>query len=401
MFENQNLSAETNGLIGSTIRDLMAKPYASRAAKLALSQQLLKIAGSFDSDADAKRQRDEEHMKLFNRALRNGTKLWNQRDLEQFNRFQIERRDMSDTAPSGAYPASTNGFFVPMAFEEMVWQMLAATDKLFDESFVTFLRSDNARPLSQPQLDNTSSAAVVRPQGQAITIAEPPIIGQLSFPTASSWTSNMWRISRSLLEDNAVDIPGLFAATSAVRFRRGIGKANVATLLNAATLGWEAIGSSTTDGTGGPETCGIDNLHSLLASVNAEYLASPKAAWLMNFSTYQSLLQVKDMQKRPVLVEQYDADGNPLLFGKRVAICPSMPSMSSTTSSPQLTRTPIAVGDLGRFLVRVAGGMRIVRADERFAEYFQIGFESFVRTDALLNVTTGSDSPIKYLTTAA
>jgi HK97 family phage major capsid protein len=112
-------------------------------------------------------------------------------------------------------------------------------------------------------------------------------------------------------------------------------------------------------------------------------------------------LAVKDRQSRPVIAEQYNAGGEPLLLGLPVAICPSMPSMSATTSSPQQSVTPIAVGDMGRLVVRVAGGMRIVRMDERWAELFQVGFESFVRADAGLMVTPGSDSPIKYLTTAA
>jgi HK97 family phage major capsid protein len=74
--------------------------------------------------------------------------------------------------------------------------------------------------------------------------------------------------------------------------------------------------------------------------------------------------------------------------------------MSSTISSPQVQLTPIAVGDLGRFVVRVAGPLRMIRLDERFAEYFQVGFEAFLRADGQLALTPGSDSPIKYMVTA-
>jgi len=394
-------ASESSGLIGQVVRDVMSKNYASQRSKVQVAQSLLKIAANFDDDADVRLQRQQEHMQLFERVvLRTQPAMMSDRDRDRLNAFGAERRDMQDTA-GGAYPGSTTAFEVPVLFEAKVWEMMKAVDPLFDEDVVTFLRSDKGGPMSIPALDDTSSAATVIAQSESVVQAEPVTIGQLSFAVTSTWSSGLWKISRSLLADSGIPIPDLFAQTAATRFRRGIGASFVDTLLDAASLGWVAQGSSSTDGIGLENTIGVDDLHELLASVNTEYLSSPKCKWLMNFSTYQALLRVKDRQARPVLRENYNAAGEPILLGKPVAICPSMPSMSSTISSPAVSVAPVIVGDLSRLICRVAGPMRLVRIDERFAEYFQTAFESFVRADAGLMVTEGSDAPIKYLTTAA
>jgi hypothetical protein len=78
--------------------------------------------------------------------------------------------------------------------------------------------------------------------------------------------------------------------SDATRFRRGIGKSLVTTLLNAATLGAVANGTSDTDGIGDGRTCGFGDLHALLESVDPEYLASPKARWLMSFKNLPNAL---------------------------------------------------------------------------------------------------------------
>jgi HK97 family phage major capsid protein len=378
----------------------MNRPYGSQRAKVSVSQSLLKIAEGFDSDASHKREKDREHMRIFDYALRHGVKLMSRDERARFDRFQAERRDMSDTG-GGAYPASANGFFTPALFDQQVWQMMRQTDRLFDPDVVSFVTTDKGGPLSVPMLDDTTSAASVLAQNQQTVQQEPPVLGQLSFGVTPTFQSGLWKVSRSLVEDNAVDIPGLFAATSATRFRRGIGTSLVTTLLNAATLGAVANGTSDTDGVGDGRGAGFGDLHALLQSVDTAYIVSPKCRWLMNFNTYTSLLKIKDRNSRPVIREQYNADGEPMLLGLPVAICPSMPSMSATTSSPQQSVAPIILGDLGRLMVRVVGAMRIAVLDERWAEFFQIGFESFVRADAGLMVTAGSDSPIKYLQTAA
>jgi HK97 family phage major capsid protein len=392
---------EIAGLIGSTVRDVMTKNHGSPRAKVEVSQRLLRIAEGFDSDSAHKQEREREHMRVFNRALRTGLKFMQGRDREAFEAFQQERRDMSDSL-GGAYPGSPASFFVPVAFEQHVWQMMKQVDRLFDPEIVTFLRTDKGGPMSVPMLDDTESAASVIQQGQSTVQQEPATLGQLSFGICPTWQSGMWKVSRSLMEDNAVNIPDLFASTSAKRFRRGIGKSLVTTLINAATLGRVAQGSASTDGQGSINTVGIDDLHALLSSLDPEYLASPKCRWVMNWSTYQALLQVKDLQKRPVLVEQYNADGEPVLLGRPVAICPSMASMSPTISSPQESVIPIALGDLSRFVVRVvSGSMRIIRLEERWAESFQLGFESYARVDSGVMVTGNASSPVQYLQTAA
>jgi len=227
-------------------------------------------------------------------------------------------------------------------------------------------------------------------------------LGQLSFGTTPTWRSGVCKVSMELDTDSGINLDGLFAKAFATRFQRGIGKSNVNTLLSAATLGATATGSATN--TGGVETgattCGTDDLHALLSSLNEEYLASPKCYWAMRFKTYQALMSIKDKQGRPCLVEQYNTAGEPILLGKPVAYCPSMPAIGTGNK-------PIALGDFSRFIVRLAGDLRVQRQSERWIEQGLFGFEGFLRADAGLQVTSlplasppYSDSPIKYLQNA-
>jgi HK97 family phage major capsid protein len=271
--------------------------------------------------------------------------------------------------------------------------MLKAIDRLFDEAVVTKIDTDAGGPAEIPNMDDTGSAASVVSQGQQDVEEDPRALGQLSFLTCPQWRSGIIKVSREFYKDSAIDLLPFFARSFAVRFARGIGAANVATMLSSATLGVIAAGSSSNDGSGatGANSIGLIDLEGLLAAVDSAYLASPKCFWAMSFSTLTKLWGVKDKQGHNILPVQYNALGEPLLYGLRVAVCPSMPSIGAGN-------TPIALGDFGRFIVRgVKNSMRVARFDERWAEYFQVGFEAFLRADAGLAVTPGSPSPIQYI----
>jgi len=78
------------------------------------------------------------------------------------------------------------------------------------------------------------------------------------------------------------------------------------------------------------------------------------------------------------------------LMGRRVFISPSMGLLAAVGY-------PIAYGEFSKFVRRVvAGGVAIKAYPERFAEYGQTAFESFLRTDAAL-LKTDTSSPIVLL----
>jgi HK97 family phage major capsid protein len=55
----------------------------------------------------------------------------------------------------------------------------------------------------------------------------------------------------------------------------------------------------------------------------------------------------------------------------------------------------VLFGDLSKYIVRTVKDMRVLRLVERYADYYQVGFQLFVRADGdLLNAGT---NPVKHL----
>ncbi len=113
----------------------------------------------------------------------------------------------------------------------------------------------------------------------------------------------------------------------------------------------------------------------------------------MNYATWVSIISITDSQNRfQFLPLEFDADGHPLLLGKPVYICPSMPAIASTNTSA-------IFGDFDYFVIREAmDRMSVVRYDETYMPNHELGFQGFMRVDgALVNPGAGGTSPFVAL----
>jgi len=313
------------------------------------------------------------------------------------DRLQMQTRDLSGSG--GSYPGSANGFFVPSNFDSSVKAMMKQVDRLFDPDVVTVVETPGG-PYSIPNLNDVSTSAAVVAQGSQSVIAE-PLLGLVTFGTAPTWRSGAVRVSIELVQDSAVSWDQLLARLFAIRFVRGLGPSNVSTLLSAAAVG---VGPSTTpaitgdDNSASPSSSsqvGYGDIQNLVNSLDVAYLASPKTYWAMSLRTAVSLWSLRSKQGNPMIPAQFNAKGEPIIFGIPVAISPSMPSIGPGNS-------PIALGDFSYLHVReVRNSMKVYRFDERYIEYAQVLFESYTRGQAALHLTPGADSPIKVISNHA
>jgi len=341
----------------------------------------------------------------FRHALRNGMDGMPAEQRAAFDARQqealIEVRDM--TSAGGAFPGSAGGFFTPLEFSASVWASLKAVDDLFDDDVITILETKHGGPVAVPNLVDTNIAAVKVAQGQQSTQDEPSM-GALRFSTCPTWRSQICKASIELITDSGVPIDGLLAAAFAIRFARGIGAANVATLLAAATSGAIANGSSVNDGSTntGANSIGSDDLYMTMSALDPAYLASPKCAWVMSYGTLIAIGNLRDSSGLPLkLIERHPVTGELELLHKPVRICPSMAPIG-TAGSPPVGNVPIIFGDLSRCIGRrLINGMVVNRLVERWAEYGQVGFEDFLRWDFAVQTIPGGPSPIVYLANAA
>jgi len=317
-----------------------------------------------------------------------GDQAGHMREFRKALALQSEYRDMNEGV------GSAGGYFVPQQFYEKLTAMMKAVDRLFDPEVVLFMETDNGGPCQLPVVDDTGNTAVNLTEGTQETEAD-PTLGQQLLPLASLWRAKMVKASIELVQDSGYPLIEVLAKTFAIRLARGIGAANMTQLLSQALVSRIATGSSSN--TGGPETggttVGSDDLEALVESVDEAYRVSPKCCWLMKQSTRQSIFSVRDKQGRPIY-PLHESDRGRTLLGFPIAICPSMPAIGLNAKS-------IAFGDLGHFVVRVVKNSAVMRAvTERFADYGQLAYQMFLRSNAALAVA-GSDSPVKVLQNAA
>jgi HK97 family phage major capsid protein/HK97 family phage prohead protease len=295
-----------------------------------------------------------------------------------------EQRDMNTGGAASA--------FNPEEFNEYVYETMKATDAVFEAC--THIESDTGGPLDLFALDDTSSASSIL--GEAVADSEQdPGLGRIQLAEAPTWDTGVVRVTWALLRDSGADIESMLAKAFAVRHSRGLGASLVTTLLAASELGATASGSAAnTGGTeNGSTSIGTADLVALRSSVDPAYRAAG-AWWLMNDSTLAFLDGLLDKQGRPVLPQTY-VNGRRMIMNFPVGICPSLANIGPGA-------IPILFGATGYFVLRtVKSEGQLLRLQERYIEYLETGFKSFLRANAALLCASGASSPVKYLANAA
>lgn len=312
-----------------------------------------------------------------------------QRENEALRSYLLNTKETRTYAGMSITTDAAGGFTVPQEMANKVWSMLKQQDRLFDPDVVTFYESGHGNILSVPMTDDTNMSAVIISENATSAEAELGTIDRVSLGKVPTWRSKKLVASIESLQDSQFPIEDLIVSNAVKRFQRGIGAANVGTLIGAATSG------ATSQAAGAVSYADLLNL---LGSVDPSYLASPKCFWLMNFATLIAIYNLKDSSGRPLVRPQTDSNGNFLLLTKPVALTPSMDALSVSTGKC------IALGALDRFFVRTVKGYPRIQKFEQapaLADNAMVAFEMYLRTNSALLVASGSGSPVKYLTLAA
>ena len=171
----------------------------------------------------------EEEPKASKREMR--AKAWQQvlatfnGDMSEAQRRGLERRDMTEGVPMttqiGTY--SGLGYFVPTGFLDKIFSAMAMHDALFDPEVVTFLPTDDGKPIAIPLYSDITNVASIVTEASDTTefdIAAPnhAVIG------AFTYKSPRFTVSLEALQDlNSVNLTvnSIFRNFSSDRFARG------------------------------------------------------------------------------------------------------------------------------------------------------------------------------------
>ena len=154
-----------------------------------------------------------------------------------------------------------------------------------------------------------------------------------------------------------------------------------------------AAGSSTNDGSSntGANSLGSADFTAALELLDEAYASSSKCAWAMNKKTLTNVAGIVDKYGNLLDLVQFDDNGNATIFGIKVIICPSMPSIG-------VSNVPVVLGDFSYFATRIVtdetSGVKTFTEAPGLAENGKVALRTFVRADSnVLYTDTASPSP--------
>jgi HK97 family phage major capsid protein len=246
-----------------------------------------------------------------------------------------------------------------------------------------------------PMADDTDNEGAILTEGSNVnTTGTDPKFGSKPLG-AYMYTSKLVRVSLQLLQDSAFNIDAWLALALGRRLGRVTNRhfttGNGSTEPEGITL---AAGEGVTDAT---LTDYLD-LVALEHSIDPSYRANG-ACWMFHDTTLMKLKQMKDGEERPIWFPGLAVNAPDTILGYPYFINQAM-------AEAEAGEKAMLFGDFSYYFIRDVQDLRVLRLEERFAEYLQVGFLAFLRTDGVFagpNEVTDTISdpntnvPVKYL----
>lgn len=255
------------------------------------------------------------------------------------------------------------------------------------------IQTDSGVNLPWPTMDDRSNVATIISENAAVGSDTDLVFGSNTL-TGYTYKSGVLLLSLQILQDSAFDfdtlvrdaISGRFVRGQNAHFTTGTGTGQPQGVLTAAPIG-------VTGATGSTLTCTLDNVLDLIHSVDPVYRQG--ARFMCHDQTLQMLRKLKDTNGR-YLWQPYDngaVAGPPgdTIWGYPLTINQDTPVMAANAIS-------LAFGNFQNYIIRDILGMQMMVLRERYADYLQVGYIAFCRTDGRL-VTAAA--PIKTFKNSA
>lgn len=295
-----------------------------------------------------------------------------------------QRKALVEMRAQAAGTDSAGGYVVPEEWANSIESAMKAYGGI--RNAATIIRSSNGGDLHMPTDDDTSNTGAILAENtqdseQDVTFGE-VVLG------AYNYTSKIIRVPIALMQDSAFPLDAFLQRKFAERLGRataahyatGTGTAQPKGLFTAASSGKTAASATAVT---------YSELIDLKHSVDPAYRQN--ASWVFNDSTLKALKQLLDSDGRPLWAPGI-AGGVPATLDDDVYI------IDQGAASMATTTTPIAYGDISKYMIRDVAGFTMLRLVERYADYHQVGFVAFLRTDG--DLLDAGQGPVKKLTMA-
>ena len=301
----------------------------------------------------------------FEKYLRNGMGALNSNERSMM-------AELRGTSTQIAGTDSLGGFLVPQDFSNELDMATLFTGEV--ERLAKKLNTAGGALLDYPTINDTATDAGLTAEAAAVTVQDMTFANaQLS---AYNYASQV-RVSMQLLQDNAFDLNAFLAEAMGERIARatnaafttGTGSSQPQGIITGATLGNTA--SSAT-------AISADDILDLIHSIDPSYRNKPTFGLMANDSVISVIrsLGLGSANDFPIFIPSMEAGQPDKLFGFNLYYNNDMASAITTGQKTLLA------ADFSKFVVRSAGGVQMVRLNERYMDELEVGFVSYARKDA-------------------
>ena len=372
--EGRNLSNEENekfDAISNEVDELR-----SAAARIERAEELKKEMASKAEEVREAAPAKVEARDAFNAYLRKGMNGLNANEVRAME-------ELRGTSTQVTTNDGLGGFLVPEN-----WSDFVSATELFKsdiERVATVIRTSNGQAFNLPANDDTAVVAAILGEGTAETVSDMTFTNVKFDPY--TYSSKIVKVSNQLMADNAFDLAGFVGGQLANRLNRGIND-HLTTGTNSSQPQGIVTGSTLGKTAASATAVTIAEILDLMYAVDASYRNAAGAGFMMNSATLAAVrkLGFGSSNDFPVFVPAMEVGGVDLLFGKPVHVNEDMDGIATGKKS-------IIFGDLKQYYVHEAGGVQLLRLNERFADALSTGFIAYRRVDG--NVLQAS--AIKHL----
>ena len=279
---------------------------------------------------------------------------------------------------------SAGGYTVPQGFINQLEASLLAFGGM--REVATILRTAEGNDLPIPTVsDHANVGAILAENTQ---VAEQDITFAQITLKAYKYSSKLIRVSSELLQDSAIDLESFIGGALGERIAR-IFNTHATTGDNSSKpQGISASGAGKT--ATAVDAITFAELLDLQHSLDPAYRAN--ARFMMHDTTFKLVRKLVDDQNRPIFMNDLSATSPGTLFGVPVVINQDVATVAAGAKA-------IYYGDFSKYIIRDVQDFTLLRLEERYADYHQVGFVGFSRHDGRI-LDAGTD-PIKHLIMAA
>jgi len=280
--------------------------------------------------------------------------------------------DGKELRAQGVATGAAGGYTVPAPFRAKLIEAQKFYSSMRDVAEV--ITTETGATLPWPTNDDTANVGAILSENTQVT--EQDVTLGTNDVGAYMYTSKLVRVSLQLLNDSAFNLESWLAGVLGRRigraqnahFTTGTGTAQPEGIQTNAVIG-------KTGGTGQTTSVTYDDFIDLIHSVDPAYRNSGRVGWMFNDATLGTARKLKDSQGRPLWEPSVQVGVPDGLLGYKYTINQDMPVMAANARS-------VLFGDFqAGYLIRDVQDVQMLRLAERYADFLQVGFLAFARTD--------------------